>query len=133
METSREDNSTPTLQQLILKRLAVSYSSLAQSVEHLTVNQGVVGSSPTGGAKTESTASAVLFVLLPLSALPQRLPILDILSPQATDGNVPRSLAMQFLELQGELAQLTSQSDGRCLIRESGKEDQKRARNGVQN
>ena len=26
------------------------YSSLAQSVEHLTVNQGVVGSSPTGGA-----------------------------------------------------------------------------------
>ena len=27
-----------------------SYSSLAQSVEHLTVNQGVVGSSPTGGA-----------------------------------------------------------------------------------
>ena len=27
------------------------YSSLAQSVEHLTVNQGVVGSSPTGGAQ----------------------------------------------------------------------------------
>ena len=27
------------------------YSSLAQPVEHLTVNQGVVGSSPTGGAK----------------------------------------------------------------------------------
>ena len=26
------------------------YSSLAQPVEHLTVNQGVVGSSPTGGA-----------------------------------------------------------------------------------
>ena len=26
------------------------YSSLAQSVEHLTVNQGVVGSSPTLGA-----------------------------------------------------------------------------------
>ena len=26
-------------------------SSLAQSVEHLTVNQGVVGSSPTGGAQ----------------------------------------------------------------------------------
>ena len=26
------------------------HSSLAQSVEHLTVNQGVVGSSPTGGA-----------------------------------------------------------------------------------
>ena len=27
------------------------YSSLAQSVEHMTVNHGVVGSSPTGGAK----------------------------------------------------------------------------------
>ena len=27
-----------------------SYSSLAQSVEHLTVNQGVAGSSPAGGA-----------------------------------------------------------------------------------
>ena len=26
------------------------YSSLAQSVEHLTVNQGVTGSSPVGGA-----------------------------------------------------------------------------------
>ena len=26
------------------------YSSLAQSVEHLTVNQGVAGSSPAGGA-----------------------------------------------------------------------------------
>ena len=31
-----------------------TYSSLAQSVEHLTVNQGVTGSSPVGGAKTES-------------------------------------------------------------------------------
>ena len=29
------------------------YSSLAQSVEHLTVNQGVVGSSPTGGVHSE--------------------------------------------------------------------------------
>ena len=28
------------------------YSSLAQSVEHLTVNQVVAGSSPAGGAKT---------------------------------------------------------------------------------
>ena len=27
-----------------------TYSSLAQSVEHLTVNQGVTGSSPVGGA-----------------------------------------------------------------------------------
>ena len=30
------------------------YSSIAQSVEHLTVNQGVTGSSPVGGAKTKS-------------------------------------------------------------------------------
>ena len=29
---------------------STSYSSLAQSVEHLTVNQGVTGSSPVGGA-----------------------------------------------------------------------------------
>ena len=29
--------------------VAKQFSSLAQSVEHLTVNQGVVGSSPTGG------------------------------------------------------------------------------------
>ena len=27
------------------------YSSIAQSVEHAAVNRGVVGSSPTGGAK----------------------------------------------------------------------------------
>ena len=28
----------------------LSYSSIAQSVEHAAVNRGVVGSSPTGGA-----------------------------------------------------------------------------------
>ena len=56
--------------------LAVSlYSSLAQSVEHLTVNQGVTGSSPVGGAifvvrksyntqKAQDIAYLVLFVLL---------------------------------------------------------------------
>ena len=33
-----------------------TYSSLAQSVEHLTVNQGVTGSSPVGGAKKKSPA-----------------------------------------------------------------------------
>ena len=33
-----------------LRRPRIFHSSLAQSVEHLTVNQGVVGSSPTGGA-----------------------------------------------------------------------------------
>ena len=31
------------------------YSSLAQSVEHLTVNQGVAGSSPAGGATQKAT------------------------------------------------------------------------------
>ena len=41
------------------------YSSLAQSVEHLTVNQGVTGSSPVGGAKTKPEAIASGFVLLP--------------------------------------------------------------------
>ena len=29
----------------------LQYSSIAQSVEHAAVNRGVVGSSPTGGAK----------------------------------------------------------------------------------
>ena len=33
------------------------YSSLAQSVEHLTVNQGVTGSSPVGGAKNPWNSS----------------------------------------------------------------------------
>ena len=37
------------------------YSSLAQSVEHLTVNQGVAGSSPAGGAKKSLTQSVRLF------------------------------------------------------------------------
>ena len=39
LETARENRSMPALQ----------YSSIAQSVEHLTVNQGVTGSSPVGG------------------------------------------------------------------------------------
>ena len=38
------------------------YSSLAQSVEHLTVNQGVVGSSPTGGAKNKEVHIAQLLI-----------------------------------------------------------------------
>ena len=37
------------------------YSSLAQSVEHLTVNQVVAGSSPAGGAKQKRVASATRF------------------------------------------------------------------------
>ena len=37
------------------------YSSLAQSVEHLTVNQGVAGSSPAGGARKKHLRKQVLF------------------------------------------------------------------------
>ena len=37
------------------------YSSLAQSVEHLTVNQGVTGSSPVGGARKKHLRLQVLF------------------------------------------------------------------------
>ena len=37
------------------------YSSLAQSVEHLTVNQVVAGSSPAGGAKKETKDSFLGF------------------------------------------------------------------------
>ena len=49
--TARENRSALTqIRRLFTKRTAFIFSSLAQSVEHLTVNQGVVGSSPTGGA-----------------------------------------------------------------------------------
>ena len=42
------------------------YSSLAQSVEHLTVNQGVVGSSPSEGAKKKCSGKCrgISFCLL---------------------------------------------------------------------
>ena len=39
------------------------YSSIAQSVERMTVNHDVTGSSPVGGAKTESRPNGLLFVL----------------------------------------------------------------------
>ena len=39
------------------------YSSLAQSVEHLTVNQVVAGSSPAGGAKATSKEVAFFVVM----------------------------------------------------------------------
>ena len=48
LATAREDSSMPTQGKHLC--FPFIYSSLAQSVEHLTVNQGVVGSSPTGGA-----------------------------------------------------------------------------------
>ena len=40
-----------------------TYSSLAQSVERVTVNHDVVGSSPTGGARKKRLLSQVLFQL----------------------------------------------------------------------
>ena len=39
------------------------YSSIAQSVEHAAVNRGVVGSSPTGGAKKASKLQGLLAFL----------------------------------------------------------------------
>ena len=56
LETARENRSMPALQD----------SSIAQSVEHLTVNQGVTGSSPVGGAKTSTSVrlTGVLFSAL---------------------------------------------------------------------
>ena len=51
LETGRDDSSWPTSTdgELFLT-VCFLFSSLAQSVEHLTVNQGVTGSSPVGGA-----------------------------------------------------------------------------------
>ena len=45
------------------KTITLKPSSLAQSVEHLTVNQGVVGSSPTGGAKMECRHNVAAFLI----------------------------------------------------------------------
>ena len=42
----------------------LSYSSLAQSVEHAAVNRVVVGSSPTRGAKKRKTTLCVVFLFL---------------------------------------------------------------------
>ena len=47
--TARESRSLPEFKNRAL--CPVIYSSLAQSVERMTVNHDVVGSSPTGGAK----------------------------------------------------------------------------------
>ena len=48
---SRENRSMPT-QRSSFRAALLSYSSLAQLAEHAAVNRRVVGSSPTGGAKT---------------------------------------------------------------------------------
>ena len=52
LATARENRYSPTLRQRLAFPLTSRsfYSSIAQSVEHLTVNQGVTGSSPVGGA-----------------------------------------------------------------------------------
>ena len=51
-------------QKLRLKRnFCAKYSSLAQSVERMTVNHDVAGSSPAGGAKTKGRSQGLLFVL----------------------------------------------------------------------
>ena len=50
LATTWEDKSMPA-QNSAENILCTLYSSIAQSVEHLTVNQGVTGSSPVGGAK----------------------------------------------------------------------------------
>ena len=47
----------------------MEYSSLAQSVEHLTVNQGVAGSSPAGGAKTKPRGNRLGAFVLPFPLL----------------------------------------------------------------
>ena len=51
LATARENRYSPTLRQRLAFPLTSRsfYSSIAQSVEHLTVNQGVTGSSPVGG------------------------------------------------------------------------------------
>ena len=49
LATARKDRYSPTSMRSL--RWSHSYSSIAQSVEHLTVNQGVTGSSPVGGVK----------------------------------------------------------------------------------
>ena len=46
----------------------IGYSSLAQSVERVTVNHDVVGSSPTGGAKEKNHPVRVVFSLTPRPA-----------------------------------------------------------------
>ena len=50
--TAREDREMPT-QSIHSKGCIALYSSIAQSVERMTVNHDVTGSSPVGGATTE--------------------------------------------------------------------------------
>ena len=58
LEAVREDRARPTL-----------YSSIAQSVERMTVNHDVTGSSPVRGAKSKTHPSGwVLFLLFAQSS-----------------------------------------------------------------
>ena len=67
LATTWEDKSMPA-QNSAENILCTLYSSIAQSVEHLTVNQGVTGSSPVGGAKSKRTVAAVRLLLASSSA-----------------------------------------------------------------
>ena len=55
LATDWEDRSTPTQETVHSYRFL--HASLAQSVEHAAVNRGVVGSSPTGGARCGNAAA----------------------------------------------------------------------------
>ena len=63
LEAAWEDRKSPTQKLPDGKTSGNRYSSIAQSVEHLTVNQGVTGSSPVGGAKKKHTPKGVCFFL----------------------------------------------------------------------
>ena len=58
METSRENRSAPTFRRKLPS--GESYSSIAQSVERVTVNHDVVGSSPTWGARCDMLSAMPL-------------------------------------------------------------------------
>ena len=64
LEAAREDRKSPTQRLPDGKTSGNRYSSIAQSVEHLTVNQGVTGSSPVGGAKKPLYESKEVFSLI---------------------------------------------------------------------
>ena len=65
LATARENRYSPTLRQRLAFPLTSRsfYSSIAQSVEHLTVNQGVTGSSPVGGVKKHLIHLRCFFVV----------------------------------------------------------------------
>ena len=63
----------------------LSYSALAQSVEQLTVNQWVAGSSPAGGAKKRKGVTSVTPFFISFSSNPALEPAaLDVIYPPGT-------------------------------------------------